>query len=248
MIYYSKTMKKIHFIKLNLIKKISIFLGIIFLLTSCRLEIDGELYVADVIDVGEGNGILNTPMNLSFEMSSKDKCNEDKEEISNILKNYFINFVAKDCYSEDFNSFLRIGADIPIIIDPVPGDGKVDVSDQSVVSFAVVKGENEQSNYYSSYLALNNQLFELISKDIKSKYYQTLKLDKTKIKLAINNDGRETEEIRFASSFVNGKPVVFPQNFKIERRQKIDYHGSDVTTAAFNQDKLAYIFTIIKAK
>jgi len=231
-----------------MINRILVFITVLFLLTSCKLELDGEIYVADVIDVGEGKGTLNTPMNLSFEMSSENKCNEDKKEISNILNNYFINFVAKDCYSEDFNSYLRIGADIPIIKDPVSGDGQVDVSDKSVISFAVVKGENEQLTYYTSYIALNSQLFESISKQIKDKFYQTLKLNKTKIELAINNDGREAEEVRFASSFVNGKPVVFPQNFKIERRQKIDFLGSDVTTAAFDQDKLAYIFTVIKDK
>ena len=231
-----------------MINRILVFITVLFLLTSCKLELDGEIYVADVIDVGDGKGTLNTPMNLSFEMSSENKCNEDKTEISNILKNYFINFVAKDCYSEDFNSYLRIGADIPIIKDPVSGDGQVDVSDKSVISFAVVKGENEQLTYYTSYIALNSQLFESISKQIKDKFYQTLKLNKTKIELAINNDGREAEEVRFASSFVNGKPVVFPQNFKIERRQKIDFLGSDVTTAAFDQDKLAYIFTVIKDK
>ena len=231
-----------------MINRILIFITVLFLLTSCKLELDGEIYVADVIDVGEGKGTLNTPMNLSFEMSSENKCNEDKKEISNILKNYFINFVAKDCYSEDFNSFLRIGADIPIIKDLVSGDGQVVLSDKSVISFAVVKGENEQLQYYTSYIALNSPLFKSISKKIKDKYYQTLKLNKTKIELAINNDGREAEEVRFASSFVNGKPVVFPQNFKIERRQKIDFLGSDVTTAAFDQDKLAYIFTVIKDK
>ena len=231
-----------------MVNRILVFITVLFLLTSCKLELDGEIFVADVIDVGEGKGTLYTPMNLSFEMSSKDTCNKDKEEISNILKNYFTNFVAKDCYSEDFNSFLRIGADIPIIVDPVPGDGQVDLSDKSVISFGVVKEENEQLWYYNSYIALNSQLFELISKKIEDKYYQSLKLNKTKIKLSINNDGRETEEVRFASSFVNGKPVVFPQNFKIERRQKIDFLGSDVTTAAFDQDKLAYIFTVVKTK
>lgn len=230
-----------------MLHRILIFITFLFLLTSCKLEIDGEIYVADIINVGEGNGELNTPMNLSFEMSSEDKCNQDKEKISNVLKNYFINFVAKDCYSEDFNSYLRIGADIPIIKDQVPGR-QVNVSDKSVISFAVVKGENEQLNYYTSYIALNNQLYDSISKEIKDKFYQTLKLNKTKIELAINNDGRDTEEVRFASSFVNGKPVVFPRNFKIERRQKIDFLGSNVTTAAFDQDRLAFIFMVIKNK
>ena len=230
-----------------MLHRILIFITFLFLLTSCKLEIDGEIYVADIINVGEGNGELNTPMNLSFEMSSEDKCNQDKEKISIVLKNYFINFVAKDCYSEDFNSYLRIGADIPIIKDQVPGR-QVNVSDKSVISFAVVKGENEQLNYYTSYIALNNQLYDSISKEIKDKFYQTLKLNKTKIELAINNDGRDTEEVRFASSFVNGKPVVFPRNFKIERRQKIDFLGSNVTTAAFDQDRLAFIFMVIKNK
>ena len=91
-------------------------------------------------------------------------------------------------------------------------------------------------------------MFDSISQEIKKNYYQTLKLNKTKIELAINNDGRDTEEVRFASSFVNGKPVVFPRNFLIERRQKIDFLGSNVTTAAFDQDRLAYIFTVIKKK
>ena len=145
-----------------MLNRILVFITVLFLLTSCKLELDGEIFVADVIDVGEGKGTLYTPMNLSFEMSSKDTCNKDKEEISNILKNYFTNFVAKDCYSEDFNSFLRIGADIPIIVDPVPGDGQVDLSDKSVISFGVVKEENEQLWYYNSYIALNSQLFDKI--------------------------------------------------------------------------------------
>ena len=76
-------------------------------------------------------------------MSSENKCNEDKKEISNILSNYFINFVAKECYSEDFNSFLKIGADIPIIFDSEQ-DGKVMISDKSVINFSVLKWENEQ--------------------------------------------------------------------------------------------------------
>tara|TARA_B100001123_G_C15025293_1_gene913147 strand:- start:165 stop:860 length:696 start_codon:yes stop_codon:yes gene_type:complete len=229
-------------------KKILLFFTIILLLTSCKLELDGELYVADVVDVGQGKGTLNTPMNLSFEMSSVDKCKEDKEEISNILKDYFINFVAKDCYSEDFNSFLRVGADVPIIMDTAPGDGKVDLSNESVITFSVVPGENETMKFYTTYIALNSPLFDSISKKIKDKYYQTLKLDKTKIKLAINNDGRETEDVRFASAFVNGKPIVFQQSFKLERRQKIDFLGSNVTTAAFDQNKIAYIFTVVKTK
>ena len=231
-----------------MIKKVLVLITFLLLLASCKLEIDGEIYVADIIDVGEGGGTLNTSMNLSFEMSSEDKCNKEKEEISNILKKYFINFVAKDCYREDYNSYLRIGADIPIIMDTAPGDGQVDLSDKSAISFSVVKGENEQLRYYTTYIVLNNQLYDLISKEIKDKFYQTLKLNQTKIKLAINNDGRETEEVRFASSFVNGQPVVFPRNFKIERRQKIDYLGSNVTTAAFDQEKIAYIFSVIKTK
>jgi len=230
-----------------MIKKILIFIAVLFLLSSCKLELDGEIYVADVIDVGEGKGTLNTPMNLSFEMSSEDKCNEDKEEISDILKDYFINFVAKDCYREDFNSFLRIGADIPIIFDSEQ-DGKVMISDKSVINFSVLKWENEKYFGYNTTIALNSQMYDSISKEIKNKYYQTLKLNKTKIELAINNDGRETEELRFAGAFVNGKPVVFPEMFKIERRQKIDFLGSNVTTAEFDQNKHAFVFQIIKNK
>ena len=228
-------------------KKILIFITLFFLITSCKLELDGELFVADVIDVGDGKGSLNTPMNLSFEMSSEDTCNKDKEEISNILRGYFINFVAKDCYSKDFNSFLRVGADIPIILD-AEKDGKVAISNESAINFSVMKSENEESYIYSTSIALNSQMYDSISNKIEDKYFQTLKLNKTKIELAINNDGRETEELRFAGSFVNGNPVVFPAFFKIARRQKIDFLGSNVTTGQFDQKKYAFIFQVWKSK
>jgi hypothetical protein len=66
-------------------------------------------------------------------------------------------------------------------------------------------------------------------------FYQTITLDEVKIKLSINNDGKNTESVSFVSAFINGDPVVAYSKFDIKRRQKIDYLGSNVTSSFFDK-------------
>ena len=89
----------------------------ILLLNSCKVNLDGDVYIGDIIDVAETGEKLFNPMDISFEMASVDSCEEDKDKLSLILNKYFSNFIAKECYSEDFNAFLKTGFDIPVILD-----------------------------------------------------------------------------------------------------------------------------------
>ena len=228
----------------NFNKYLFIILGVFFL-NSCKFNLDGDVYIGDIIDVAETGEKLFNPMDISLEMSSVDSCEEDKSKLSLILEKYFSNFTAKECYSEDFNAFLKTGFDIPVILD-TERDGEIDYSSKDLVSLTIVSVEIESGFRYDVYLTLNRMMFNALNNEIYDEFYQKIELDDAKIELAINNDGRETESVSFASAFVNGDPAVFYSTYDIERRQKLDYIGSDVTRASFDKFGHAYIMSVNK--
>ena len=67
----------------------------VFFLNSCKVNLDGDVYIGDIIDVAETGEKLFNPMDISFEMSSVDSCEEDKSKLSLILEKYFSNFKVK---------------------------------------------------------------------------------------------------------------------------------------------------------
>jgi len=217
----------------------------VFFLNSCKVNLDGDVYIGDIIDVAETGEKLFNPMDISFEMSSVDSCEEDKTKLSLILEKYFSNFNAKECYSEDFNAFLKTGIDIPVILD-AEKDGEIDFSSKDLVSLTIVSAKIDAGLRYDVYLTLNRMMFDALNNEIYDEFYQKIELDEAKIELSINNDGRETESISFASAFVNGDPAVFYSTYDIERRQKIDYVGSDVTRASFDKFGHSYIMSVNK--
>ena len=57
----------------------------VFFLNSCKVNLDGDVYIGDIIDVAETGEKLFNPMDISFEMSSVDSCEEDKTKLKTIL-------------------------------------------------------------------------------------------------------------------------------------------------------------------
>jgi len=231
---------------LKLIKFTIPFL-LLFFLTACKIDMDGDIYIGDVIDVSETNDIIYNPMNISFEMTSEETCERDKEKLSNILIKYFTNYNAKDCYSEDYNSYLRTGVDVPIMLDSEK-DGAIAFSNSDLVSFTTVVRESDTQYIYDVYLSLNEMMFNALNEEIYDEFFEKIKLKDARIRLAINNDGRETEKVSFASAFVNGDPVVFYSTYDLDRRQKLDYLASDVSRKSFELYGYSYIFTVTKEK
>jgi hypothetical protein len=226
-----------------LIRFLPLFL--ILVLTGCKVNLDGDVYIGDIIDVAETQEQLFNPMDISFEMSSVSACEDDKEKLSIILDKYFTNFNAKECYSEDFNAFLKTGFDIPVILD-LEKNGEFENSQSDLISLTIVSVKMDTGYRYDVYLVLNRILFNSLNAEIYDEFFQKIELDDAKIKLSINNDGRETEKISFASAFVNGEPAVFYSTYDLERRQKLDYIGSDVTRASFDKYGHAYIMSVNK--
>ena len=227
---------------LNKIRQLVLIISTLFLLNACSINMDGDLYIGDITDVADNGEKLFTPMDISFEMSSEDSCQQDKNKISNILNKYFSNFAAKECYSKDFSSYLKTGIDIPIILD-TDQDGRVLNSNNDLVSITVVRRE-ENSSVIDVYLSLNKMMFNALNNELYDVFYQKISLENVKIKLSINNDGKNTESVSFASAFINGDPVVIYSTFDISRRQKLDYLGSNVTSSFFEKYGYTYILSV----
>ena len=119
-------------------------------------------------------------------------------------------------------------------------------SQNDLISLTILSVKMDTGYRYDVYLVLNRIMFNSLNAEIYDEFFQKIELDDAKIQLSINNDGRETEKISFASAFVNGDPAVFYSTYDLERRQKLDYIGSDVTRASFDKYGYAYIMSVNK--
>ena len=89
---------------------------------------------------------------------------------------YFTNYKAKDCYSEDYNSYLRTGVDVPIMLDSEK-DGAIAFSNSDLVSFTTVVRESDTHYIYDVYLSLNEMMFNALNEEIYDEFFEKIKLN-----------------------------------------------------------------------
>ena len=49
-------------------------------LTSCKIDFEGDLYTSDLLTIAEEGGSINLPMEIKFQVSS---CDEDLTDLNN---------------------------------------------------------------------------------------------------------------------------------------------------------------------
>ena len=69
--------------------KLIVVLPILFLISACKIDFNGDLYTSDLIDVAENGSEFTLPMEINFQVSS---CDEDLTGMHNTLSGYFIDY------------------------------------------------------------------------------------------------------------------------------------------------------------
>ena len=211
--------------------KIRYCLFLLFILTcvsSCKLDMNTDIYLRDIKDVALDNaeGLITSGILKVGVPDCKNK--EQISEVTSLLSDYFLNVSEKSCEA-GMGSLITMGIDIPIINSIKDWSLKT-----SSTTALLTKFSKSDSSIYVVF-ALNKTKFENLNSAVQTKFFDKLNLDESTVSFSVRNDGRKNEVAVISGSFVDGKPVMFPTNFTLARRNKIDVTPSDVRRNSFSE-------------
>ena len=187
-----------------------------------------DIYLRDIKDVALDNaeGLITSGI---LKVGVPD-CNNKEQisEVTSLLSDYFLNVSEKSCEA-GMGSLITMGIDIPIINSIKDWSLKT-----SSTTALLTKFSKSDSSIYVVF-ALNKTKFENLNSAVQTKFFDKLNLDESIVSFSVRNDGRKNEVAVISGSFVDGKPVMFPTNFTLARRNKIDVTPSDVRRNSFSE-------------
>ena len=197
-------------------------------ISSCKLDMNTDIYLRDIKDVALDNaeGLITSGI---LKVGVPD-CNNKGQisEVTSLLSDYFLNVSEKSCEA-GMGSLITMGIDIPIINSIKDWSLKT-----SSTTALLTKFSKSDSSIYVVF-ALNKAKFENLNSAVQTKFFDKLNLDESTVSFSVRNDGRKNEVAVISGSFVDGKPVMFPTNFTLARRNKIDVTPSDVRRNSFSE-------------
>ena len=220
--------------------KIRYFLFLLLILicvSSCKLDMNTDIYLRDIKDVALDNaeGLITSGI---LKVGVPD-CNNKEQisEVTSLLSDYFLNVSEKSCEA-GMGSLITMGIDIPIINSIKDWSLKT-----SSTTALLTKFSKSDSSIYVVF-ALNKTKFENLNSAVQTKFFDKLNLDESIVSFSVRNDGRKNEVAVISGSFVDGKPVMFDTNFTLARRNKIDVTPSDVRRNSFSEDGMMPVLEI----
>ena len=196
-----------------------------------------DIYLRDIKDVALDNaeGLITSGI---LKVGVPD-CNNKEQisEVTNLLKDYFINVSEKSCEA-GMGSLITMGIDIPIINSI--NDWSLKTSSTTAL---LTKFSKPDSSIYVVF-ALNKTKFENLNAAVQTKFFDKLNLDESAVSFSVRNDGRKNEVAVISGSFVDGKPIMFDTKFTLARRNKIDVTPSDVRRNSFSEDGMMPVLEI----
>jgi hypothetical protein len=198
-------------------KKFVIFSLIILFfifLSGCELNIASEVYIRDLYDFANDKNIDSTMVKsvLKLEIISKDTFKENKDKITDIIKEYFDNVENVRYEENNLRSYYVADIEIPITKG-------LEIEDK-ILSFSF--------NGVSLFIRFNNSLFEELNSIILNNFYQTFDLKDFSIEIVLVNDLKKDVNVELQGVYVNSRPYPFLTRITMKNRDKLIIKFSDV--------------------
>ena len=219
----------------NIFNKINLLICTLscLVLTSCKIDFEGDLYTSDLLTIAEEGGSINLPMEIKFQVSS---CDEDLTNLNNKISTYFQDYKQISCGTgEDFMDYITSKVSVPIYnnLEDFNSENK------SLIGYQSTIWEGQTKPYV--YIILNLNKFEGLSDFIQNETFQELSLDEGILKVNINND-IETQKLSIFPSFVDGEPIVFRTTYDLEKRQSLLVESSNISAMHLQEIGWAPLF------
>lgn len=214
-------------------KKYSTIILLTFLLISftCKYAVKAELYISEILETANKSSKESFAVSeLKFGVGSLEKCEEDKEYLTNLLSNYFNNIRDLKCANIEMDTFLISTVDIPIVaftkkeFEPVDG----------LLNITVKPGKPIRVGLF-----LNESEFSDLKAKINDKYWQSIKMEDFSLNFTLFNDTKQITKAEVTSSFVNSEPVPFWQSYQLNPKNKLSIELSNVLKEYINKKTIS---------
>ena len=213
--------------------RLFVYLFLTILLSGCKIDFNGDLFTADLIEVAKTGKSVNLPMEIRFQVSS---CDEDLTAFSNKISTFFIDYKQIECGTgDDFMSYITSNISVPVV------NNKKEFEDQNKSLIGYWSGIFENRNKPDVFLIMNLDKLSSLSDFVEKETFQKLSLEEGKFEINLIND-IDDAKISVYSSRVDGQPIVFETTFELKKRDKITIESSNITSGHLEKYGWAPLF------
>ena len=207
-----------------------------FIFASCRIDFIGDLYTSDLKDLANNkeDKVFNLPMEISFQVAA---C-EDLGQVNRIISTYFMEYKNTGCsVGDDYMSYTVAQVSVPV----VNSHELFDVTGNSLIGFVSYLSDDGKKIYVDA--IINSNLYERLKDYVYSETFSELSLSESNLAVKLNND-LDFSNISIPPSFVDGQPIVFEENYEMERRDLLTIKVSNVNTLYLEDNMWTPIFSM----
>ncbi len=199
--------------------------GLLFVivLSGCKIDFTGKIFLSDIARLASTPGKeLTTTGIIKLQMASVPSCEEEKENISAQLNQFFLEFVPKSCENFKMESFLTGSIKIPLLSSITGWEKKT----PSV--FALRVQYSKKIGGIDLDLLLNQGQFRKLSSHLGNNFFKQLDLKESALTLEIENDQGSPRLLLASDIFLNDDPLLGEEAFQIAARETAKIGLSDV--------------------
>lgn len=196
--------------------------GLIFLFSLfCKYSITTDIRFSEILELLSKNfkGKKFANSKVRFGMNSLEKCEEDKEALTKILKEHFNQLNEVECKKDIEEFFLEANFQLPII---KLVNGQFDI-EEGLLNLTVSK-----INKIKIGLFIDKEEFNELNNSIKEKYSQNLKIEDFQINFEFHNDTKSEINLYLDSVYIKGKAFPRRTKLKLQTEQIETFHLSNI--------------------
>lgn len=193
---------------------------LLVLLSSCEADVSINLTLSKVVDVASKKVTKSEVTGkITFDVTDKETFEKNKAQIKSVLSQYFI-LTGDIVYKEkDYSSFGVVNVKIPVV-------NKQDVGKTNSI-FEIYASQSQ--NTVACGLYWNSKLFNRMNQKLEEiNYAATIDISDVEITLTVSNDTSKSYTASFTSVYVEGTPVPFTEDFKLNAGSDYEVKFPDI--------------------
>ncbi|PIQ98927.1 MAG: hypothetical protein COV66_13600 [Nitrospinae bacterium CG11_big_fil_rev_8_21_14_0_20_45_15] len=195
----------------------------LLMLSACKIDFTGKISLSDMAQLASNPGQeLTTTGSIKLQMASVSACEEDKENISAQLNQFFLEFEPKTCENIQMESYLTGTIKIPVLSSNIGWERK------TASVFALRVQYSKKIGGIDLDLLLNQGQFKKLSSHLGNNFFKQLDLKESALTLEIINDQQGPRLLLASDVFLNDDPVIGEEAFQIDVRETAKVGLSDV--------------------
>lgn len=196
----------------------AVVVALMLFLVACSGSVVSELYIRDLLDVGENpTAVYYTTATIEMESPGEDSLKQLTEK----MQEWFREAQNFRQVERDFSSYLVADIKVPV------SNSSMRVFDAKGDLISLIVQENAQGDIDFGF-RFDREVFEQISSYVKEEFWTTLSIQDWEFSIILKNDTRESQRVILQTIYANQQPVLFPEEFMLLARDSITLNFADV--------------------